>query len=205
MKYLSILTMVAITLMIGLALIKPELIKALAKDLGQFINQHLFAHQVRTGMVLGMAELATVTKTAIAIAAGKKVDPTAQNRSRFAVISTPATWSASNGDTAGTGIVLAKGSRLICDVVASFATGAASSTLSVGLRDATTKVAVDATAIINALAITTAATSQVNTGTKLVSGLDYTLPQDCEIFLTFGGAAPAANQAIRIEVPYIAP
>lgn len=152
-----------------------------------------------------MAELATVTKTAIAIASGKKVDPTAQNRSRFAVITTAATWSAANGDTAGTGIVLLKGSRLICDVVASFAAGAASSTLSVGLRDANTKVAVDATAIINALAITTAATSQVNTGTKLITGQDYVLPQDCEIFLTFGGAAPTANQAIRVEVPYIAP
>jgi hypothetical protein len=152
-----------------------------------------------------MAELATVTKTAIAIAAGRKVDPTAQNRVREAVITTAATWSAANGDTAGTGIVLAKGSRLVCGVIASFGTGAASSTLSVGIRDAVTKVAVDATAIVNALAITTAATAQVNTGTKLVTGQDYTLPQDCELFLTFGGATPTANQAIRVEVPYIAP
>lgn len=152
-----------------------------------------------------MPELATVTKTAIAIAAGRKTDPTANNRSRFAVITTAAAWTAANGDTFGTGIVLTKGSRLICDVVASFGTGAASSTLSIGLRDANTKVAVDATAIINALAITTAATSQVNTGTKMITGQDYVLPQDCEIYGTFGGATPTANQAIRIEVPYISP
>lgn len=152
-----------------------------------------------------MAELATVTKTAIAIAAGRKTDPTANNRSRKAVITTAATWSAANGDTFGTGIVLVKGTRLSGDVLASFATGAASSTLSIGIRDAVTKVAVDATAIINALAITTAATAGVNTGTKVINGQDYVLPQDCEIFGTFGGANPTANQAIRVEVPYIAP
>lgn len=205
MKFLLILALVAITVLIGFALIKPAAVKAVAKDFGHFFNGLLFNHMARTGMVLGMAELATVTKTAVAIAAGRKTDPTAQNRSRFAVITTPAAWSAANGDTFATGIVLAKGTRLICDVVASFAAGAASSTLSIGLRDANTKVAVDATAIINALAITTAATSQVNTGTKLINGQDYVLPQDCEIYGTFGGATPQANQAIRVEVPYIAP
>ena len=152
-----------------------------------------------------MPELATVTKTAIAIAAGRKTDPTANNRSRKAIITTPATWSAANGDTASTGIVLPKGTRLSGDVFASFGTGAASSTLSVGIRDAVTKIAVDATAIISALAITTAASSGVTTGTKLINGQDYVLPQDCELFLTFGGAAPAANQAIRLEIPYVAP
>lgn len=152
-----------------------------------------------------MAELATVTKTAIAIAAGRKVDPTANNRSRKAVITTAAAWIAANGDTFGTGIVLPKGTRLSGDVFASFSAGAASSTLSIGIRDAVTKVAVDATAIINALAITTAASAGVTTGTKVITGQDYVLPQDCELYGTFGGATPQANQVIRIEVPYIAP
>jgi hypothetical protein len=205
MKTVILMALVAAFALVAFALTKPDATKAFLYACGEKVNDAIFGHMARSGMVLGMAELATVTKTSVAIAAGRKVDPTAQNRSRFAVITTAPAWTAANGDTAGTGITLLKGSRLICDVVASFAAGAASSTLSVGLRDAVTKVAVDATAIVNALAITAAATSQVNTGTKMVNGQDYVLPQDCEIYLTFGGAAPTANQAIRLEIPYIAP
>lgn len=152
-----------------------------------------------------MPEILNATRTAVAIAAGRKTDPTAQNGARFAVISTPPAWSALNTDTAATGIILAKGTRLICDVVLSCAAGAASSTLSVGLRDAYTKVAVDPTAIINAASIAAASTGQVNTGTRLINGQEYTLPQDCEIYFTFGGANPLANQPIRVEIPYLAP
>jgi hypothetical protein len=153
-----------------------------------------------------MTELSTITRTSAAIALGQKVNPTNQNRVRVAVFEMPATYAApANGDTFATGIVLAKGTRLLCPVTVSGATNAASVTLSVGLRDATTKVAVDATAIVNALAVTTAATAQVNTGTKLTGGQFYTLPQDCEIYGTWGGATPNANVQTRVEISYVAP
>lgn len=107
-------------------------------------------------------------------------------------------------DTIGSGIVLKKGARLLTPVTLSFSAGTASCTLAFGLRDATTKVAVDATALAAATAVTTAGTSQLNTGTKLTGGQRYVLPQDCEIYATVAGAAVAANQAIRLEVPYLA-
>ena len=118
-----------------------------------------------------MAELATITRTSAAIALGQKVNPTNQNRVRVGIFEMPAAYAApANGDTFATGIVLPKGTRLLAPVTVSGATNAASVTLSVGLRDATTKVAVDATALVNALAVTTAATVRVNTGTKLTGG-----------------------------------
>lgn len=153
-----------------------------------------------------MAELSTVTRTQVAQTAGTKAPAASFNRMRVAVIETPAVYAApAQNDTAGTSIVLPQGSRLLLPVTVSNAAGTASSTLSVGLRDARTKVAVDATAVVNAVAITSAATAQVNTGTKTLNGQTYLLPQDCELYLTFGGAAGAANQAIRVEVPFVAP
>jgi hypothetical protein len=153
-----------------------------------------------------MAELATVTRTAVAKAAGQKFHPTNQNKLRMAIFETPATYAApASGDTFATEIYLIKGTRLACPVTISNGTNAASVTLALGLRDAITKVAVDATAIAAATAITTAATVQVNTGTKLTAGQYYVLPQDCEIYGTFPGATPNANVAIRVEVPYVAP
>jgi hypothetical protein len=73
-----------------------------------------------------------------------------------------------------------------------------------GLRDPVTKVAIDATAILAATAINAAQTVQASTGTKLTSGQRYVLTQDAEIYGTVAGAAVPANQAIRVEVPYLA-
>jgi hypothetical protein len=106
-------------------------------------------------------------------------------------------------DTIAFGLILKKGDRLLCPVTLSNGAGTASSTLAVGIRDAYTKVAIDATAILAATAITAAATAQANTGTKLTAGQRYTLPQDVEVYGTVAGAAIPANQVIRIEIPYI--
>jgi hypothetical protein len=153
-----------------------------------------------------MAELSNITRTGAAITAGQMTNPVAQNRMRTAVFEMAPIYAATvAGDTVGTGLVLAKGTRLLCPVTLSNAANTAGLTLALGLRDAVTKVAVDATAIMAATGITAAATAQVNTGTKLVNGQFYTLPQDCEIYGTLAGAAGTANAAIRAEIPYIAP
>lgn len=153
-----------------------------------------------------MAELKTVTKTAIARAAGTKANAASFNRERAAVVTTPAVYAApAQNDTAGTDLVLPQGARVLLPVTVSNGTGNASSTLSVGIRDAITKTPIDATAILNAAAIATAQTAQFNTGTKLINGQDYVMPQDAEIYLTFGAAAGLANQAIRVEVNFVAP
>ena len=152
-----------------------------------------------------MAEV-NVTRTRLSQIAGSKAPAASFNRVRKAVVTMAAAYAApAQYDIAGTSMVLEQGTRLVGPVIVSNDTGTASSTLSVGLRDAVTKVAVDATAIVNAVAITTAATASVLTGTMLITRVDYLLPQDCEIYLTFGGAAGAANQQIRVEVPFVAP
>jgi len=150
-----------------------------------------------------MAEI--LGRAATEIAAGRKVLFDTQGRQSVAVCEMPTTWTAAASDTVATGVVIPKGARLLADVVASFGTGTASQTLSVGIRNNLTKVAVDATAIINALAITTAATAAVSTGTKLITGQRYVLAEDCEVYFTFSAHTPTANQAIRIEIPYLTP
>ena len=153
-----------------------------------------------------MAELNTVTRTKVAQVAGTKSPASAFNRMRVAVIDTPAAYAApAQNDTAGTALVLPTGSRVLLPITVSSVAGTALSTLSVGIRDAVTKVAIDATAIVNAAAISAAATGQVNTGTKLINGQYYVMPQDVEIYLTFGGAAGLINQAVRVESPFVAP
>lgn len=152
-----------------------------------------------------MAEV-NVTRTKLAQVAGTKSPASAHNRLRMAVVTMAAAYAApAQNDTAGTGIILAKGTRLVNGVSLSNGAGTTSSTLSVGLRNPVTLVAIDATAIVNAAAITAAANAAVATGTKLVTGQDYVLLEDAEIYLTFSGAAGAANQQIRVEVPYVAP
>lgn len=151
-----------------------------------------------------MSELSTVTRTKIAQVAGSKMTATANNRERVAIIDTAAAYSAANGDTFGTGIIIPKGARLLAPYLSN-AAGNASSTLSVGIRDAVTGVAVDATALINAASLAAASAGQVSTGTKIVNGQYYVMPQDVELYGTFGGATPLANAAIRVEVQYVAP
>lgn len=148
-----------------------------------------------------MAEL--LGRAATEIAAGRKVLIDTQGRDFVAVAEMPATWTGASGDTVATGIVLPKGARLLGGVTVSNGTGTASQTLHVGLRSAATKAVVDATAVVNALAITTAATAQVNTGTKINVGQRYVLLEDCEVYFTLNAATPTANQAIRVEIPYV--
>jgi hypothetical protein len=153
-----------------------------------------------------MAELDTVTRTKVAQVAGTKVTATALNRLRVAIIDTAAAYAApGNGDTFGTALVLPKGSRVTLPITLSNAANTASCTLSLGIRDAVTKVAIDATAILNAASLAAAQTAQFNTGTKLVNGQYYVMPQDVEIYGTFGGAVPGANLAIRAEITFVAP
>ena len=142
-------------------------------------------------------------RAAAEIAAGRKVDFSSQGKSFMAVCEMPTTYTAAQNDTVGSGIVLKKGARLLAPVTIANNTNTASLTLAVGIRNNATKVAIDATGLAAATAITTAACAQVNTGTKLTAGQRYVLAEDAEIYFTLAGAAPTANVAIRVEVPYL--
>lgn len=137
---------------------------------------------------------------------GRKSPAAIKNRVRTAVIQSAAAYAApANGDTLGTSLVLPQGSRILCPVTFSRGAGTASSTLSVGLRDPITKVAIDATAVLAAADLAAAGTAQFNTGTKVTGGQEYYLPQDAELYATVGGANGAANQQFRVEVNYLSP
>lgn len=137
------------------------------------------------------------------IALNRRVFPDTQGDTKVAVCEMPTTHAgAAIADTINFGVVLKKGTRLLCPVTLSNGAGTASSTLAVGLRHPVTKVAIDATAILAATAINAAQTIQANTGTKLTAGQRYVLDQDAEIYGTVAGAAVPANQVIRIEVQY---
>lgn len=144
-------------------------------------------------------------RAAAEIAAGRKVLHDTVGVHKVAVAEMPAAYTAAQNDTVGSGVILKKGTRLLSGVTISGGTNTASLTCAVGLRNPVTKVAIDATAIAAATAITTAATVQVNTGTKITAGQRYVLDQDAEIYFTLAGAAPTANIPLRVEVPHIAP
>lgn len=149
-------------------------------------------------------------RIATELAAGRKVLSDTQGHSSVAVFEMPLVHAGGaiadtfGSPVAGQGLILRKGSRLLAGgIILSNSAGTAASTIACGLRNPVTKVAIDATAIMAQTAITTAATALIATGTKVNAGQRYVLPEDAEIYLTAAGAAVAANQAIRIEVPYI--
>jgi len=153
-----------------------------------------------------MAENITAVRSKVDQVAGRKSPAAIKNRMRMAVIQSAAIYAApANGDTIGTELYLLQGSRLCGSVLVSMAAGTASSTISIGIRDAITKVAIDPTAVLNAEAFSTAQTANRHTGTKLINGQEYYVPQDVELYLTVGGAAGLANQQFRFEVPYVSP
>lgn len=152
-----------------------------------------------------MAELTTATRSEVAHAAGAKAHQSTFNRNRIQFIDTPAVWTAANGDTAGTSLLIPSGSRLWPWVSLSCSAGGAGSTVSVGLRNMETKAPLDATAWLAATSIASAQIINVATGTKVTGGQYYIVPVDAEVYLTFGGAAPAANQAVSIGLQFVSP
>lgn len=150
-----------------------------------------------------MAEI--LARAATEFAAGRKVLSDTMSRGSVCVAEMPTTWTAAASDTVATGIVIPKGARILAPVTVSNGTGTASQTLSVGLRNNLTKVAIDATGIVNAAAITTAACLQFNTGTMLTAGQRTVLAEDAEVYFTFSAHTPTANQAIRVEFVYTTP
>lgn len=138
------------------------------------------------------------------VAANRKALYDSQGKSFMGVCEMPLVHAgAAIADTIGFGIILKRGTRLLGPVLVSNGAGTAASTLAVGIRNAATKVAVDATAVLAATAINAAQNISAITGTKLTNGQRYVLDQDCELYGTVAGAAIPANQVIRIEVPYL--
>lgn len=151
-----------------------------------------------------MAEV--VSKQAAKIAAGTKLTGADYGHPRVVVFTSPDTVTWANGDTLGSGIRLPVGTRFVCGGMASFADMGTSITLDVGIRNASTLVAIDADGIAAAVDVATAAArSQLNSGALIKDGVEYVTTVETEIYATLSGGTPTANAQIRIEVPVLLP
>lgn len=150
-----------------------------------------------------MAEVNSFNK-AEAIA-GRKMPSGYNNTVKVATIRMPATYAQlAIDDTVATGVIIPAGARLLPPIVRN-GTGTESSTLNIGLRKVSDGSVVDATALASLHAIATAGVAMVTSGTKVAAGVDYTLADDCEVYLTAKGAVLAANQALQVDARYVAP
>jgi len=145
------------------------------------------------------------SRQAARIALGQKLNAHENGRLRTLVFQTPAVFSAmAIDDTLASGQVIPAGSRIVGARVSNSA-GTASSTINVGLRKKSDGTVLSATAITSLIAITSATTTSVNAGNGayIAAGVDSTLADDAEPYLTAKGAVLAANQLVRIEIDYI--
>ncbi len=151
-----------------------------------------------------MAEV--VSKQAAKIAAGTKLTGADYGFPRTVVFTSPDTVTWANGDTLGSGIRLPVGTRILANGYASFADMGTSITLDVGLRNASTLVAVDADGIAAAVDVAAAAARSIlNSGVLVKDGVEYVTTVETEIYATLNGGTPTANAQIRIEVPVMLP
>ena len=121
---------------------------------------------------------------------------------RALTLTSPAVFAAAVGDVL-VGPTLPKGSRLLLGSALSCAAGASGSTCDVGLRVKVTGEVLDQTAIATGVPLGVAAVTALTNGSKVAGGIEYLTPHECEVIVTFTGAAPAANQAIRVGLEYV--
>lgn len=118
--------------------------------------------------------------------------------------STPATYAAQAVNEIFDLFVIPAGSRILPFGRVECATGAASSTLSIGLRSLATGTVVSATQIASAVNLTTAGVKDANNGAGF-AGAGYIATEDLVCYGTFTGATNTANQAITVYQPVLAP
>jgi hypothetical protein len=132
-----------------------------------------------------------------------KVSPTDNgNAEKVMFATTPATYAAQAvNEIFDLGFIPA-GSRLLPTGQLECATGAASSTMNIGLRNAATGVVISATQIASAVNINAAGVKALNNGAAF-AGAGYVTPVDVIVYGTFTGATNTANQAISVYVPFV--
>lgn len=118
------------------------------------------------------------------------------------VATTPATYAAQAVNEIFDLFFIPAGSRIPPFCRVECAAGAASSTLSIGLRSAATGVVVNAGAIATGVNLTAAGIKDANNGTVYAGG-GYVAPEDLVAYGTFTGATNTANQAITVYLPVV--
>lgn len=116
--------------------------------------------------------------------------------------STPATYIAQVVNEIFDIAVIPQGSRILPFGRVECAAGAASSTLSLGLKSLATGAVVSATAIASGVNLTTAGVKDANNGVNF-AGAGYITTEDVVLYGTFTGATNTANQAITVYQPFL--
>lgn len=118
--------------------------------------------------------------------------------------SAPATYAAQAVNEIFDLFIIPAGSRVLPFGRVECAAGAASSTLSIGVRSLATGVVVSATQIASAVNLNAAGLKDANNGAGF-AGAGYIAPEDLVCYGTFTGATNTANQAITVYLPVLAP
>lgn len=118
------------------------------------------------------------------------------------VFQTPATYAAQAVNEIFRMGVIPAGSRILPTGALECAAGAASSTLSIGLRRASDLSVISATQIASAVNLTAAGVKDINNGAGF-AGTGYVAPVDMEVYGTFTGATNTANQQITVYLPVV--
>ncbi|OWQ92029.1 hypothetical protein CDN99_06635 [Roseateles aquatilis] len=121
------------------------------------------------------------------------------------IATTPAVAAYAQNDT----LLLAtiqKGSRILRSGKAWNGAFGAGVTLAIGVRNAKTKVVIDAAGILAATSVATAGlVKNLDTGALLNQANGYVVPDDVEVYATLAGAAPTANIQAEFELHYLGP
>lgn len=139
------------------------------------------------------------------ILAHQKLTPAeSHGRQRILVATLAATHAAyAVNDTIFLGRVPANTRFLLGGAASVGGAGTASSTIDIGLRKTATQEVIDADGITDGADISAAGKVVLDTGALLAGATDYLTPVECDVYATVVGAALAANQQIRIEIPYV--
>lgn len=139
------------------------------------------------------------------IIAHQKLTPAeSHGRQRILVATLPATHAQfAIADTVFLGRVPANTRFLTGGAMSVGGAGTASSTIDIGIRKTATQEVIDADGITTAASIASAGKVALDTGALITGATDYLTPVECDVYATVGGAVLAANQLIRIEIPYV--
>lgn len=139
------------------------------------------------------------------IVARQKLTPAeSHGRQRILVATLPTTHAAfAINDTVFLGRVPANTRFILGGAMSVGGAGTASSVMDIGLRKTATQEVIDADGITLGADISTAGKVVLDTGALLTGATDYLTPVECDVYATIRGAVLAANQQIRIELPYV--
>lgn len=118
------------------------------------------------------------------------------------VATTPTTYAAQAVNELFDLFIIPAGARVLPFGRVECAAGAASSTLSIGLRSLATGTVISATSIASAVNLTAAGIKDANNGVAFAGG-GYVATEDLVCYATFTGATNTANQAITVYLPIV--